>query len=62
LLDASKDVGLEVNMERTTYMAVSRHQNPERNHSLLISNKSFENVANFQCLGTRVTNENRIHK
>jgi hypothetical protein len=27
LIDASKDVGLEVNTEKTKYMLLSRHQN-----------------------------------
>jgi hypothetical protein len=27
LIDATKDVGLEVNVEKTKYMLLSRHQN-----------------------------------
>jgi hypothetical protein len=45
LLKASKEVGLEVNTEKTKYMRVSRHQNVGKNHNLLIANRSFENVA-----------------
>jgi hypothetical protein len=37
-------VGLEVNTEKTKYMFMSRHQNVGKNHSLVIGNKSFENV------------------
>jgi hypothetical protein len=44
LLQASREVHLEVNTEKTKYIDVSHHQNVGQNHSLLISNKSFENV------------------
>jgi hypothetical protein len=32
LIDASKEVGLEVNTEKTKYMLLSRHQNAGQNH------------------------------
>jgi hypothetical protein len=32
LIDANKEVGLEVNTEKTEYMVLSHHQNAERNH------------------------------
>jgi hypothetical protein len=44
LLEASKEVGLEVNTEKTKYMVVSSHQNVGENYDLLIANKTFENV------------------
>jgi hypothetical protein len=31
LIDASKEVGLEVNAEKTKYTLLSRHQNAEQN-------------------------------
>jgi hypothetical protein len=31
LVDASKEVGLKINIERTKYMLPSRHQNVDRN-------------------------------
>jgi len=55
LLQASRDVGLEVN--RTKYMVMSRYQY----HSLLITVNSLENVAQFTYLGTIVANQNSIH-
>jgi hypothetical protein len=32
VVDANKDVGLEVNAEKTEYMFISRHLNTGRNH------------------------------
>jgi hypothetical protein len=56
MLKAIREVGLEVNTERTKYMVMSRHQNIlRRGYNLLIDNKSFENVANFKYLSTAVT-------
>jgi hypothetical protein len=45
LIEASKEVGLEVNTEKTKYMLMSRHQNAGTNHDIKIANRSFENVA-----------------
>jgi hypothetical protein len=41
-------------------MLLSRHQNAGQNHGIKIANRSFENVAQFQYLGTTVTNQNLI--
>jgi hypothetical protein len=42
LIDASKEVGLEVNAKRTWYMLVSRHQNIGQNRDIKIANRYFE--------------------
>jgi hypothetical protein len=43
--DASKEVGLEVNTEKTKYMLLSRHQSAGQNHDKKTGKRSFENVA-----------------
>jgi hypothetical protein len=56
LFDASKEVGLEVNVEKTKYMLVSHDQNAGQNRDIKIGNRSFENVSQFKYLGTTVPN------
>jgi hypothetical protein len=58
--DTSKEVGLEVNAEKTKYMLLSHHQNAGQNHNIKIANRSFENVAQFKYLGMTLTNRNSI--
>jgi hypothetical protein len=41
LLDASKEVGLEANLERTKYILMSRSQKIGQKHSIKIANMSF---------------------
>jgi hypothetical protein len=41
MLELSREVYLEVNVEETRYMFVSYHQKSIKNHNLLIANKSF---------------------
>jgi hypothetical protein len=47
LLDATKDIGLEINVEKTKYMLLSRHQNVGQNRDIKLGNRSFENVSQF---------------
>jgi hypothetical protein len=62
LFDAGKEVGLEVNTEKTKYMLLSRHQNAGQNHDIKIGNRCFENVEEFRYLGTTITNQNLIQE
>jgi hypothetical protein len=60
LNEDSKNIGLEVNAEKTKYMLLSCHQNAGQNHDIKIANRSFENVAQFRYSGTTVTHQNFI--
>ena len=61
-IKASKDIGIEVNSEKTKYMIISHHQNIIQNQNIVIGNLLFENVEKFRYLGVTVTNTNDIRK
>ncbi|KAJ4425966.1 hypothetical protein ANN_27592 [Periplaneta americana] len=58
LLKTSKEIGLEVNPEKTKYMVMSRDENIVRNGNMNLGNLSFEEVEKFKYLGPTVTNIN----
>jgi hypothetical protein len=62
LIDASKEVGLEVNTEKSKYILLSHHQNAGKNHYMKVTNRAFENVAQYKYFGTTVTNQNLIQE
>jgi hypothetical protein len=55
LLDASKEVGLEMNPEKTKYVLMSRFNKAGQKHSIKIANRSFEGVAKFKYMRTIIT-------
>jgi len=48
---ASKEIGLEVNADKTKYMIMSRDQNAVQSHSMKLG-RTFERVEEFHYLGT----------
>jgi hypothetical protein len=60
LLEASRDIGLEINAEEMKYMIMSHHLNSGQNQNVRRANELFENVAKFKYLGM-LTNQNDIH-
>jgi len=62
LVVVSKEIGLEVNADKTKYMVMSQDKNAGQSHSMKIDNSSFERVEEFKYLGTTITNQNSIQE
>jgi hypothetical protein len=62
ILDAIMEVGLEVNPENTRYMLMSLYQKAGQKHNTKTANRSFEDVAEFKYLGTRLTQQDCMHE
>jgi hypothetical protein len=62
LLVASKEIGLEVNADKTKYscIVVSQGQTAGRSHWMKIDNSFFERVEEFKYLGIILANQNSI--
>jgi len=50
LLDGIKKIGLEMNVDKTTHIVVSRDQNAGLCHSIKTDNSFLEKVEEFKCL------------
>ena len=59
---ASKEIGLDVNADKTKYMVMSRDQNAGQSHSMKTDNRYFEMVEEFKYLGTTLTNQNSVQE
>jgi hypothetical protein len=62
LLDASKEVGVEVNPEKTKYMLMSHNLKIGQKHSIKIGNRSCEDVGKVKYLGTTLTDRSCMHE
>ena len=60
LVADTREIGLEVNADKTKYMVMSRDQNAGRIQSVRIDNNTFDRVEDFKYLGTSLTNQNSI--
>jgi hypothetical protein len=60
LLVGSKEIGLEVNADKTMHTVMSRDKNAGRSHNIRDDNSSFEMVEDFKYFGTILTNQNFI--
>jgi hypothetical protein len=61
LLDAGKEVGLEVNLEKTKNMLMPRKKARQK-QSIKIANTSFEDVADFKYLEITLTDQNIMNE
>ena len=50
LIVASKEIGLDVNADKTKYVVMSRDQNAGRSHNMKIDNSSFEMVEEIEII------------
>jgi hypothetical protein len=57
LVVATKEIGLEVNADKTQYMIMSRDQNTGLSNNLKTDNSSIEGVEEFKYLETTLKNQ-----
>jgi hypothetical protein len=62
LVVATKDIGLEVNTDKTKYMVMSRDRNAGRGDCVKIDSRSIERVEEFKYLGVTLTDQNSIQE
>jgi hypothetical protein len=62
LIDASKEVGLEMYVKKTKHMLLSRHHNVDQSRDVKATNTSYESVEQYKHSVTTVTNENLIQE
>ena len=63
LIVASKEIGLEVNADKTKDMVMSRDQNAGQSHNMKkTDSRSFERVEEFKYLGTTLTNQTSVQE
>jgi len=61
-LMSTKEIGIEVNADKTKNMVMSRDQNAGRSHNMKTDNRSFEMEEQFKYLRTTLANQNSIQE
>ena len=59
LVVATKEIGLEVNADKTKYMIMSRDQKTGWSHNMKNDNSSIERVEEFKYLETMLKNKKK---
>ena len=59
---ATKDIGLEVNADKTWCMVRSRERTAGLSHTMRVDNSSIERVEEFKYLGTTLAIQNLFTK
>jgi hypothetical protein len=62
LLVASKEIGLEVQADKTKYMVMSRDWNARRSHNINFDSRSLESVEEFKYSGATLMNKYSIQE
>jgi hypothetical protein len=62
LVVTSKEIGLEVNADKTKYMVMSGDQNAGQSHNTKVDKSSFETVEEFKYLGTTLRDQDSIQE
>jgi hypothetical protein len=62
LVVATKEIGLEVNTDKTKYMVITWDRNAGRGHGVKIDNSSIERVDKFKYLEATLTDQNSIQE
>ena len=62
LVFARKEIGPEVNADKTKYMVMPRDQNAGQSHRIKSDDRSFERIEEFKYLGTTLKNQNSIQE
>jgi hypothetical protein len=62
IIDASKEIGVEVNVEKTKHMLVPQCQNAGQNCHIKMENKLSENLSQLKYFGKTVRNQNFFQK
>jgi len=58
LVDATREIGLEVSADKSKYMVVPRNQNAGRIQNVRIDDSTSERLEEFKYLGTTLTKKN----